>query len=357
MDRLPDGSPNSIMGLTHNAPNAPVSPLWARDACRCPECRDPQNGQHLIDSTDLDGWHVVASDRTPTELRVLLRHDDGRQHQSIIPSTDDSSGFIRSTQWGAPHGDRLAARRVSADGSLDQFVSDLAEFGIAIVDGVPTKSGAILDFVGQVGFVRATNYGELFDVRTTPDAINLAFTPKGLPLHTDNPYRDPVPTVQVLHCLRSARSGGGSIFSDGFAAAEQLRREDRTSFDILAATPVTFRFRSDDTDLVATVPMIELDVSGNVRRVTINNRSMEPIQPAPGADAFYRAYQRFCEVLAAPERTVEITLDEGQLIAFDNRRVLHGRNGYAESPERHLQGCYVDIDAFNSAARLIAQRV
>jgi hypothetical protein len=26
--------------------------------------------------------------------------------------------------------------------------------------------------------------------------------------HTDNPYRDPVPTVQLLHCLSTADDGG-----------------------------------------------------------------------------------------------------------------------------------------------------
>jgi Gamma-butyrobetaine hydroxylase-like, N-terminal/Taurine catabolism dioxygenase TauD, TfdA family len=34
----------------------------------------------------------------------------------------------------------------------------------------------------------------------------------GLP-HTDNPYRDPVPTVQLLHCLSTADDGGTPAWS------------------------------------------------------------------------------------------------------------------------------------------------
>ena len=39
--------------------------------------------------------------------------------------------------------------------------------------------------------------------------------------HTDNPYRDPVPTVQLLHCLRNAVEGG-----DAGLWLAVLRREE-----------------------------------------------------------------------------------------------------------------------------------
>ncbi len=37
-----------------------ISPMWARDACRCEQCRHPGNGQHLIDVTELAGWRVAG---------------------------------------------------------------------------------------------------------------------------------------------------------------------------------------------------------------------------------------------------------------------------------------------------------
>ncbi|MGB3734837.1 MAG: TauD/TfdA family dioxygenase [Ilumatobacter sp.] len=328
----------------------PVSAAWARDACRCPECRDVHSGQHLIEAADLAGWHVIAEHRSPDGLTVDLLHADGRCHRAVIPNVDSTPTANETTLWGSEHVERITSDVADASGPLDRFVSDLAEFGIAVVGGVPTEPGAVLDFARSFGFVRTTNYGELFDVRPTPNASNLAFTSKGLPLHTDNPYRDPVPTVQLLHCLRAARTGGASMFSDGFAAAERLRQHDPASFRTLTTTPVSFRFRSADTDLVATTPLIQLDVSGNVTRVTVNNRSMEPVEH--GGDDFYAAYLRFCDELAAPDRTIELTLGAGQLVAFDNRRVLHGRGGHADDAGRHLQGCYADIDAVHSAVRV-----
>lgn len=210
----------------------------------------------------------------------------------------------------------------------------------------------VLEFARRIGFVRSTNYGELFDVVSESDPINLAFTPRGLPLHTDNPYRDSVPTVQVLNCLHPCRSGGASLFSDGFRAADQLRSQSREDFHVLAETPVLFRFAAPDVDLRAMVSIIGLDASGEVSRVTVNHRSMEPPSPGPGAEAFYRAYTRFVAILADPDNTIEIELDAGEVVAFDNRRVLHGRTAFAADPDRHLQGCCIDMDAIRSRARI-----
>ena len=76
---------------------------------------------------------------------------------------------------------------------------------------------------GTFGYVRDTNFGAHFDVRSVPDANDLAYTSLFLDPHTDNPYRSPVPGVQLLHCLANETSGGLSTLVDGFAAAETLR--------------------------------------------------------------------------------------------------------------------------------------
>jgi hypothetical protein len=97
------------------------------------------------------------------------------------------------------------------------------------------------------GFVRETNYGRLFDVRVEAQPGNLAYTSRQILPHTDNPYRDPVPTVQLLHCLRTADTGGETGLVDGFAAARELRATDRETFDLIAGTPVPFGYRDKCT--------------------------------------------------------------------------------------------------------------
>jgi hypothetical protein len=140
----------------------------------------------------------------------------------------------------------------------------LAEFGFALLRGAPVESGTVLRAVELFGFVRETNYGRLFDVRAVVEPTNLAFTSLPLGPHTDNPYRDPVPTLQLLHCLASNASGGDTTLVDGFAAAEARRRQDPDAFALLSRHPISFRYRDVETDLEARTPVIRLDAEGTV---------------------------------------------------------------------------------------------
>jgi hypothetical protein len=67
--------------------------------------------------------------------------------------------------------------------------------------------------------------------------------------HVSTFTRDPVPTVQLLHCLRGADRGGDTGLVDGFAAAAALRAVDAQAFDVLARTPVAFGYTDSGTEL------------------------------------------------------------------------------------------------------------
>jgi gamma-butyrobetaine dioxygenase len=121
----------------------------------------------------------------------------------------------------------------------------------------------VLEVAASFGFVRETNYGRLFDVQVEPAPGNLAFTSRAIRPHTDNPYRDPVPTVQLLHCLRAAGEGGDTGLVDGFAAAAALRAADAESFGTLTRTPAPFGYIDIETQLRASQPLIELSPAGS----------------------------------------------------------------------------------------------
>ncbi|MFH5241267.1 TauD/TfdA family dioxygenase [Antrihabitans spumae] len=227
--------------------------------------------------------------------------------------------------------------------------------GFVVLRGVETTERRVLDVATSFGFVRDTNYGELFDVRIEANPVNLAFT--GLPItpHTDNPYRDPVPTLQILHCLRNATAGGDSGFVDAFKAAAVLRAENPAAFDMLSRTEVTFTFASDDAELSATRPMIGLDPYGRIREVRFNNRSMQPVRlRSTDAVRFYDAYRAFAEVVNRPELQIVLRMQPGDCVIFDNVRLLHARTGFeGEAGERHLQGCYADLDGLESTLAIL----
>ena len=198
------------------------------------------------------------------------------------------------------------------------------------------------------GPVRETNYGEIFHVRAEANPTNLAFTPRALNVHTDNPYRRPVPGYQLLHCLVASDVGGVTVLVDGFRAAELLRGEEPGAFELLSTRSVPFRWSGDGFDLRNRGPLIEVEEggpeAGAIRAVRYNNRSAAPFdQPFDEMTAFYEAFRTFAQLLHREDLEYRFTLAPGECLVFDNERVLHGRHGEAD-PERYLQGCYLDRD-------------
>ena len=145
----------------------------------------------------------------------------------------------------------------------------MRDYGFVLLDSVPRESGQVLKVIETFGFVRETNYGPLFEVRTAVDPNNLAFTNLGLGCHLDNPYRDPVPGLQLLHCLESSTEGGESILQDGFMAARILRQENPGHFATLSRNWINFRFRDDSADLRSRVPFIDSERPRRSRQGTL----------------------------------------------------------------------------------------
>ena len=238
------------------------------------------------------------------------------------------------------------------EAALANWLSHAARFGFARLTGGPTDSGSLLKIVDLFGYVRETNYGKWFEVRTEINPNNLAFTSLGLQAHTDNPYRDPTPTLQILYCLENAAEGGDSQVVDGFRAAERLRDEDPDAFACLAKHCARFEYKgSNGVHLLARRPMIELAPDGELIGVRFNNRSAAPITDVPfdEMEAYYAAYRRFGEIIDDPSMAVSFKLEPGESFIVDNTRVLHARTGYEPARgNRWLQGCYADKDGLMS---------
>jgi len=332
---------------------------WLRDNAQDPETVHPGNGQRLIDISDLPA---------DPAFRTADVAEDGSLAVTFAP---DGHACRYAPDWlrrfAEPAPDPYAARLwrdgfmvsafdyadITADPAVERdWLAALARDGIALVKGSPVEPATVCAIAETFGFVRVTNYGALFDVISVENPTNMAFTSAGLMVHTDNPYRDPVPGLQLLHCLENDTEGGGSLFVDGFQAAERLRREDPEAFRILATTWLPFRFRDASVDLQARAPLITTDDRDRVVTIRYNNRSIAPADiPAPDLPGFYSAYRKFSSFLRHPEVEATLRLEPGDCVIFDNMRVLHGRKTFTPG-RRWLQGCYADKDAVFGRLRL-----
>jgi gamma-butyrobetaine dioxygenase len=83
-----------------------------------------------------------------------------------------------------------------------------------------------------------------------------------------------------------------------------------------------------------------------------------PLMRSDRLEKFYAARRLLDRMLRSNTYERRFKLDDGELIMFDNRRLLHGRTGFDPSAGlRHLQGCYIDADAPPSLYRTLRRRL
>ena len=373
---------NSIREVSHDgaeltiiwedASESRLLAIWLRDQCQMPASRNPECGQPLLNITDIspdlrierinieDGRLVI--EYAPDGYRSEFDPDWLYHNCYCLNRQPDDRSAANKVLWS---GDSFAQGlpRYSYDAFCAQPASKLAtlkavrDWGFVLLDEVPCESGQLLKVIDQFGYVRETSYGPFFEVRTRVDPDNPASTNPGFGCHLDNPYRDPIPGLQLLHCLESSTTGGETILQDGFTAARVLCDENPEHFAILSQHWVSFRFRDSSTDLQARVPLIEVNDLGDVIKVHFDNRSIETLRLPPEVmQRFYPAYRHYAEILQRETLQIDFNLQPGELMLFDSTRVFHASKACLAVGTQHLQGAYSDLDGLYSCLRLLEQQ-
>ena len=212
--------------------------IWLRDNAQDAETRSATNGQRLIALRDIPAdTSISAAEMAGESVRVTFQPEDKAIDfdinwlQAHAYDTPSETALLPDmvTAWDSSLADRIPTASLpdlqQDNDALKHWLGGVARFGFGKLTDGPVENMALMQVVDLFGYVRETNYGRHFEVRTEVNPTNLAFTGLGLQAHTDNPYRDPVPTVQVLYCLESSAAGGENMVVDGFAVAQRLRAE------------------------------------------------------------------------------------------------------------------------------------
>jgi gamma-butyrobetaine dioxygenase len=369
--RLADGG--KIVSVTFDGKTYRFHALWLRDNAPDGSTRSATSGQRLITILDVPrDTRVISADVTEAGLSVkfepegkeivyspawLMAHSyEGNKTRLKGWTGQDVERWDRGLQRDIPAAS--FAQIIESRSALGAWLSAVRRYGFAVLTGVPTESGALCKVVDLFGYVRETNYGRWFDVRAEVNPNNLAYTNLGLQAHTDNPYRDPVPTLQVLACLENTVDGGDSLVVDGFKVAERLQQENWRHFELLSKYCARFEYAgSKGVRLRSKRPLIELGPDGELIAIRFNNRSAAAFTDIPFEDmeSYYAAYRRFAELIEDPAMAVTFKLKPGELFIVDNTRVLHARKGFSGSGSRWLQGCYADKDGLLSTLAAIEE--
>lgn len=180
-----------------------------------------------------------------------------------------------------------------------------------------------------------------------------AYMSTSLDLHTDCTYFVDCPKVQAFGCIFTTPRtfGGESTLADGLYAAKRLFHEDINAFHLLSRVPVGGRYKKEGRWYESYRPVITLRADGcKIETISFNNSDRIALDADLSAGEmrdFYAAYYKFHKLVH--DNSIRFLLKPGQLLAFDNHRVLHGRLQF--SGPRVMCGAYIASDEYYSALR------
>lgn len=350
--------------------------LWLRHNCQCSECKQPYSGQKAITVAQLKKSYTVESVRVDSEEFVHILWNE-ENHPSCFPLTflrenRYSDGALRrqkSNSSLAVENTASVLPKIKYEALLDeegvfQWMNMINLHGLCLIQGVPLSDGMVRNVAELMWPIQHTIYGSVWDVKSDPRPINIAYSDVKLDFHMDLAYYESPPGIQFLHCMRfdDCIEGGDSLFVDAWHAAETLCAKHREDFEILTRIPVTFQKIHSDRDhpvhMTYRRPHIVVTPDDQIVGVFWAPAFEGPLQIKEDlVEHYYRAYHRFATLIDSSPTKISFRLVPGDLISFNNRRILHARSEFhLNDGIRHLQGCYMNIDEYQSRLEVLSRR-
>ena len=230
--------------------------------------------------------------------------------------------------------------------------------GVGLLSALPADPAIIPEVPEMIGPVRKSNFGSVFEVINRPDANTNAYTAIALAAHSDLSTREYMPGLQFLFCVINEATGGDSILADGFSIAEQLKHESAEFYELLSTISIPFGTKDKDSDYRHTAPVLEHDATGHLSTIRYTYWLRSPMSgDFDTITTYYAAFRRFQEIANDPLNQISFRLSPGDMMAFDNRRILHGRAAFdPASGVRLLRGCYSEREELESRLRILSRR-
>ena len=324
----------------------------------------PQTNERLFDLSSIDVL-MKPQDVTLTERGVELQWPN-EERRSLFSSAHlanyaDACQLVDNAQvdykgWFSEFSaTRFIAKDCLQPARLKVLLQTLKRDGLVIVSQVEGTHGGE-DFGELIGFKRETNFGVTFEVINKADPNNLAYTAVALPLHTDLSNQEKPPGYQFLHCIENGAHGGESILADGFSIAQALKRDDPQAYGLLCSEEMPFRFYDDACDIRFRHPLIS-EKKGQIQRFIFNAHLADSFNSIAGnCLTYYMAYQKLMREIRKDKYALQLKLQAGEMMIFDNMRVLHGRKSFDPTTgDRHLRGYYIDHGEVDSKLRMLSK--
>jgi len=354
--------PDSLHVEWASGDKAAFSYFWLRDNARDPVSYDSRSHQRELFTA------MVPANIQPDHVELATGGDAiSVKWPDLDSPTDYESGFLATYRrpsdtptipapqlWDASNLTHDAmtidfAKAASEAGQKD-LLKTIATYGFALVTGCPCTQDSVAKIANQIGYIRETIFGGLWEFEANATMADSAYTPKELRPHTDSTYSLDAPGLQMLLCMTYNATGGESIMVDGFAVAKQLKQDDPDLYAALSRIEVTGVYKGDGAILEASRPILRHDSDGRLVQVTFNNYDRATMRLSePDMSQLYAGIRYLDHLFNAPAYQWRYQLQPCEMLIFDNWRLLHGRGAF--QGQRKMAGAYINREDYLSSLK------
>ncbi|MBD1164213.1 trimethyllysine dioxygenase [Pelagibacterales bacterium SAG-MED13] len=231
------------------------------------------------------------------------------------------------------------------------FLKNLYDYGFCVINNCKTDISAVESIAKKIGYVRQSIFGGLWSFESNENMADSAYTQEELRPHTDATYSNDAPGLQLLLCCQYKARGGESIMVDGFKIADFMRKEHNDLFKILSTIEVPGNYIGDGVCLESKRPIFKLNLNKEIVQISFNNYDRGTFRLKNDLMIkFYEAIKKFDMMANSEKFQWRYILKPGELLIFNNWRILHGRKAFKGS--RKMSGCYINKEDFDSVCKI-----
>ena len=341
--------------LDDNFPN-----IWLRDHAKDEENWDQRSHQRKTHTASLD-QNIFIKEATVSEngnyINILwsdseniIKYSTEFLQNNLLKKESKNDKYFLWKSKDINNQVYQDYKDVLSDDGFKLFLKKLYKFGFCVISNCQTKMKTVETIANKIGYVRESIFGGLWEFESNENMADSAYTQEELRPHTDSTYSKDAPGLQLLLCCDYNATGGESIMVDGFKIADILKKE-KEIFDILSNVEVPGRYVGDGVILEASRPIFKFNSKKELIQVSFNNYDRAEFRIENKLMVkFYDAIKRFDKLANNTKYQWRHILKPGELLIFNNWRVLHGRGSF--TGKRKMSGCYINMEDFESIYKI-----
>ena len=346
-----------VSNVTKNLDKFSLPWMWLRDHCQCSSCftTTAQRESDIFIEWDRFNWKKVdvETDSAGFLIQWQDEHTSYFSYQWLgkilninnIVSVDDRKYWSNNL----PTIDYQSV--IDTDIGLKYLLENLAHFGVCKVIGAEPIKAQAGQLIQRFSYLRQSIFGDIVEIKPSSDSND-----DQTHIHTDGTFNYDPPGIKLVQSLETNSVSCKMVFVDGLAVVDKIKNKSPQTLNLLQNEIASYQYIMQDINLIVSEPIVILDKNRCLQRIRYNPKLRVPFNETDvqKTQVLETLEKKFKEYIEEEAQKLTISLSSGEMVLWDNWRVLHG--GSAMNGNHNLAVCIANMEDFHSRLRVIQNK-